>query len=156
VPPPTTAATAFFHYAQLKRSFYVFLFQTPLAELIAGADDLRFIENLWRDWSPSLDGGEALEHAKAALRDPDHLSAAIGYYRAMFTTQGPRGSVDQPTLYLHGSADGAFGVEGVANTRSELSAESRVEIIEGAGHFLHLEQSDVVNRLILEWVQPVS
>src|ERR1700755_2925449 len=34
VPPPATAANAFFQYAQLKRSFYVLLFQTPLAEMI--------------------------------------------------------------------------------------------------------------------------
>src|SRR3954454_21683849 len=31
VPPPKTAAAAFVNYAQLKRSFYIFLFQTPLA-----------------------------------------------------------------------------------------------------------------------------
>ena len=47
-------------YAQLKRSFYVYLFQTGLAELVAGADDLAFIDNLWRDWSPSYDGKEDL------------------------------------------------------------------------------------------------
>ena len=33
-----------------------------------------------------------LEHAKAALRDPANLAAAIGYYRAMFTTGGPTGT----------------------------------------------------------------
>jgi pimeloyl-ACP methyl ester carboxylesterase len=152
VPPPPVAAAAFFRYAQLKRSFYVFLFQTPLAELVAGADDLHFIELLWRDWSPGLEAATELEHAKAALRDPANLSAAIGYYRAMFTTGGPRGAVTQPTLYLHGSVDGAFGVEGVSDTAAHLSAESRVEIVDGTGHFLHLEQPAEVNRLIIDWV----
>jgi pimeloyl-ACP methyl ester carboxylesterase len=154
VPPPATAAAAFFRYPQLKRSFYVFLFQTPLAELVAGADDLRFIENLWRDWSPPFDASAEIEHAKAALRDPANLGAAIGYYRAMFTTSAPNGSIEAPTLYLHGSDDGAFGVEGTADTLNELPAGSRVEIIEGAGHFLQLERPDVVNRLILEWLSP--
>lgn len=153
VPPPAVATSAFLHYAQLKRSFYVFLFQTPLAELVAAADDLRFIENLWRDWSPSYDATAEVEHAKAALRDPANLSAAIGYYRAMFTTGGPSGSPEQPTLYLHGTTDGAFGVEGVGDTAAHLSADSRVEIIEGVGHFLHLEKPDVINRLILEWLR---
>jgi pimeloyl-ACP methyl ester carboxylesterase len=152
VPPPAVAAAAFFRYAQLKRSFYVFLFQTPLAELVAGADDLRFIENLWRDWSPSFDATADIEHAKAALRDPANLNAAIGYYRAMFSIGSPSGAVEQPTLYLHGSADGAFGVEGITDTVAHLPAESRVEVIDGTGHFLHLEKPAQVNRLIIEWV----
>jgi pimeloyl-ACP methyl ester carboxylesterase len=153
VPPPAAAASAFFHYAQLKRSFYVFLFQTPLAELVAGADDLKFIENLWRDWSPSYDGTSDLVHVKAALRDPANLTAAIGYYRAMFVAGFAGGAPAQPTLYLHGSADGAFGVEGVRDTAAELSADSRVEIIDDAGHFLHLEKPAEVNKLILDWIR---
>jgi pimeloyl-ACP methyl ester carboxylesterase len=153
VPPPAAAASAFFHYAQLKRSFYVFLFQTPLAELVAGADDMHFIDNLWRDWSPSYDGTADLVHAKAALRDPANLSAAIGYYRAMFTSGFSGTAPLQPTLYLHGSADGAFGVEGVRDTAAELSADSRVEIIDDVGHFLHLEKPAEVNSSILDWLR---
>jgi pimeloyl-ACP methyl ester carboxylesterase len=152
VPPPSVAAAAFFRYTQLKRSFYVFLFQTPLADHVVGADDLRFIENLWRDWSPSYDAGANIEHAKAALRDPANLAAALGYYRAMFTSGGSSGPPPQPTLYLHGVADGAFGVEGVSDTMAELSEQSRMEVIKGTGHFLHLERPDVVNRLILDWI----
>jgi pimeloyl-ACP methyl ester carboxylesterase len=151
VPPVPVAAAGFFRYAQLKRSFYVFLFQTPLAELVAGADDLRFIEALWHDWSPSYDGAADVEHAKQALRDPASLTAAIGYYRAMFSTSGPDGAPAQPTLYLHGSDDGAFGVDGVEGTLDYLADGSRVEIIDGTGHFLHLEKPQVINRLILDW-----
>jgi pimeloyl-ACP methyl ester carboxylesterase len=153
VPPPQTAAEAFFRYPQLQRSFYVFLFQTPLAELVAGADDLRFIELLWQDWSPAFVAAAEIEHAKASLRDPANLTAAIGYYRAMFTTGGPRDTLHAPTLYLHGSSDGAFGVEGVGGTAAELPAGSRVEILDDVGHFLHLERPDVVNPLILEWLR---
>jgi pimeloyl-ACP methyl ester carboxylesterase len=152
VPPPAAAAAAFFHYAQLKKSFYVFMFQTPLAELVAGTDDLKFIDNLWRDWSPSYDGAADLPHVKDALREPANLTAAIGYYRAMFTAGFEGGAPTQPTLYLHGNEDGAFGVEGVRDTAAELSADSRVEIVDGAGHFLHLEKPAEVNKLILDWV----
>jgi pimeloyl-ACP methyl ester carboxylesterase len=152
VPPVPIAAAGFFRYPQLKRSFYVFLFQTPLAELVAGADDLRFIEALWHDWSPSYDATTAVEYAKQALRDPANLAAAIGYYRAMFSTGGPSGVPGQPTLYLHGSADGAFGVEGIEGTLDHLADGSRVEVVDGTGHFLHLEQPQEVNRLILDWL----
>lgn len=153
VPPAQVASRAFFDYDQLKRSFYIFLFQTALAPLVMG-DDLRFIDRLWADWSPSYDASEDLPHVKSALRDPANLDAAIGYYRAMFATGGGGGdaTLTQPTLYLHGDVDGAFGVSGVAGTQEHLPPGSRVEIVPGTGHFLHLEQPERVNRLIVEWL----
>jgi pimeloyl-ACP methyl ester carboxylesterase len=152
VPPPATSAAAFFRYGQLKRSFYVFLFQTPLAEYAVGADDLAFIDGLWSDWSGGYDATDDLVHVKAALREPDNLAAAIGYYRAMFAGGGSSGLPSQPTLYLHGTSDGAFEVEGVTGAESELPDGSRVELVDGVGHFLHLEASDRVNRLVLDWL----
>jgi pimeloyl-ACP methyl ester carboxylesterase len=155
VPPPKTASTAFFHYRQLKRSFYIFLFQTGLAPMV-GVNDLAFIDGLWADWSPGYDASADLADVKQSLRDPDNLMAAIGYYRAMFDPHGTPSSSDfaQPTLYLHGDNDGAFGVEGVTGAEDELPAGSRVEIVAGTGHFLHLEKPAEVNHLILDWLKP--
>jgi pimeloyl-ACP methyl ester carboxylesterase len=152
VPPPAVASAAFFDYDQLKRSFYVYLFQTPLAELVVGADDLAFIDGLWRDWEPGYDASADLADVKAALRDPANLAAAIGYYRAMFAGPVPQESPAQPTLYLHGERDGAFGVAGVRDAAEHLSADSRVEILPDAGHFLHLSRAEQVNRLVLDWL----
>jgi pimeloyl-ACP methyl ester carboxylesterase len=152
VPPPKTASAAFLNYRQLKRSFYIFLFQTGLAPMV-GVNDLAFIEGLWADWSPGYDASVDLAKVKAALRDPDNLMAAIGYYRAMFDPHGTPSSSDfiQPTLYLHGDNDGAFGVEGVAGAEDELPAGSRVEIVPGTGHFLHLEKPAEIDQLIVDW-----
>jgi pimeloyl-ACP methyl ester carboxylesterase len=163
VPPPQSAASAFFDYDQFKRSFYVFLFQTPLAELAVGADDLAFIDRLWADWSPSYDGHEDLPRVKAALHDAANVSAAIGYYRALLdgSTHGeelaPQQAAaaqtgPQPTLYLHGSEDGAFGVDSVEGSAAHLAPGSRAEVIDGTGHFLHLERPALVNKLVVEWV----
>jgi pimeloyl-ACP methyl ester carboxylesterase len=155
VPPPKTAAGAFTDYAQLKRSFYIFLFQTGLAPIV-GMNDLAFLDGLWRDWSPSYDATEDLVHVKQALGQPDNLMAAIGYYRAMFATGGGAGDAvpPQPTLYLHGTDDGAFGAAGVAGAEDELSAESRVDVLDGAGHFLHLDRPADVNQRIVDWLTP--
>ena len=154
VPPPAVATEAFLSYDQLKRSFYIFLFQTAMAPLV-GADDMSFVDRLWADWSPSYDGSADLPHVKDSLREPDNLMAAIGYYRAMFTAGAGGGDapLTQPTLYLHGDADGAFGVEGVSGTDEELPPGSRVQIVTGTGHFLHLEQPAHVNRMIVDWVR---
>jgi pimeloyl-ACP methyl ester carboxylesterase len=48
VPPPAALLTSFFDFNQLKRSFYIFLFQTALAEGAVMADDLAFIDGLAR------------------------------------------------------------------------------------------------------------
>src|SRR4051794_5412054 len=152
VPPPAIAAGAFTSYDQLKRSFYIFLFQTDLAPLVA-MDDLSFIDRLWTDWSPSYDASDDLPHVKDALRRTDNLMAAIGYYRAMFASGGAGdGSPPQPTLYLHGDTDGAFLVGGTTGADDALSAESWVDIVPGLGHFLHLERPAEINRLILDWI----
>ncbi len=166
VPPPSTVAEAFFSYDQLRRSWYMFFFQSPLADLAVPLDDLAFIERLWADWSPGLvDAAEDLAHVKDCLRDPANLAAALGYYRATLGS-GPRSPeydaieaagatpLTQPTLYLHGADDGCMGAELVDD--SVLTAlphpSSRVEIVADTGHFLHLEEPEAVNRLVIDFL----
>jgi len=162
VPPPGTTGSVFFNYEQLKRSFYVFLFQTPLAEAAVAADDLAFIDGLWRDWSPGYDGSVDVARVKDALRQPANLAAAIGYYRAILgaapdpayaAEASAPGMPPQPTLYLHGEDDGCMGVGFAAGAGAGLSPASRVEILPGVGHFLHVERPDVVNPMIIEWLR---
>jgi len=163
VPPGGAVARSFLTYAQLRRSWYMFFFQHPLSDLVVAADDLAFIDRLWADWSPGYDATEDLALVKASLRDPAHLQAALGYYRATLGA-GRRdpgldaieaaagGPLAVPTLYLHGTTDGAIGVEVADGADEVLPDGSRVGIVEGVGHFLHLEQPVVVNEAILEFL----
>ena len=164
VPPPGAVAAGFLTYRQLKRSWYMFFFQSPLADLVVAMDDLAFVDRLWEDWSPGYDASADLPHVKDALRDPANLTAALGYYRATLNaeSQAPEladheaavnGTPPQPHLYLHGRNDGCMGLELAEQAAAFLPAEgSRVEIVDGAGHFLHLEQPEKVNRLVVDFL----
>jgi len=163
VAPQASMAAGFFGFDQLKRSWYVFFFQTVLAEYAVGLDDFAFIDRLWADWSPGYDGAEDLALVKQALGTPEHLTAAISYYRAMFdgapenpeaaAAQAASGTMGpQPTLYLHGADDGCMGVDAIGPVADFLAPGSEFVVVEGAGHFLHVERPDEVNDHILRFV----
>jgi pimeloyl-ACP methyl ester carboxylesterase len=166
VPPAAALLGGMMTPDQLKRSWYIWFFQMAgLPEMTVPADDFAFVAKLWADWSPGYEAAADVANVAAALGDPSNLAAAVGYYRAMFdpsrhqpayaeaqaATQLP---TPQPTLYLHGIDDGCLGVEMVTDAvAAALPAEgSRVELVENAGHFLHLEQPGVVNQLILDFI----
>ena len=163
VPPGPALLNAFLtNHDQLKSSWYVFFFQHPLADMIVPADDAALIDTIWRDWSPGYDGAGDIEAVKASLRDPAHLAAAIGYYRAALSGIGVRddlvavqeatGSIPaQPTLYLHGANDGCVGAEVAESARGDAGPNVTIEIVPG-GHFMHLESPDAVNDRILRFL----
>ena len=165
VPPSGAVGRGFFSYAQLQRSWYIWFFQTPFAEMAVALDDLAFIDRLWEDWSPGLDGSVWAAFCKDALRDPANLAAAIGYYRATVGSGARSPEHDAveavggapmpvPTLYLHGADDGCMGSELVTDeVLAELPVEgSRLELVPASGHFLHLERPGVVNPLIVDFL----
>jgi pimeloyl-ACP methyl ester carboxylesterase len=170
VPPAALDAVLYSDYDQLRRFFYEFMFRDPAvaAEAVVAADGMAFIDRLWADWSPGYHPGGHLTRVKESLRQPANLAAAIGYYRAA-DAPGTRGAsrggalyaaerqassrqAPQPTLYLHGANDGCIAAGLARGAAPLLAAASCVIVIDGAGHFLHLEKPGEVNNHILAWV----
>lgn len=165
VPPTAALGMAFVqNIDQIKKSWYMFFFQHRLADLVVGANNLAFIEMLWRDWSPGYDSSFDLESVRKSLVDPKNLQAALGYYRAtlgdgyrdpqLAELQNQMGSSvpTQPLLYLHGANDGCIDINVVESAKKIAPANVRFETISSAGHFLHLEQPAKVNQLICDFV----
>jgi pimeloyl-ACP methyl ester carboxylesterase/REP element-mobilizing transposase RayT len=152
--------------AQLKRSWYMFFFQMPLAEFAVRANDFALIDRLWRDWSPSYEPPpEHLRAVKDTLATAGVLDAAIGYYRHLLNPlkhdgrlaaveAAGTGVVPVPTLYLHGADDGCFGADMVDpdDMKPFFAAGLEAEIMPGVGHFLHLEDPAKVNGRIVEFL----
>jgi pimeloyl-ACP methyl ester carboxylesterase len=166
VPPTSAFIQALFTYPQLKKSWYFFFFQSPLAEGVVAADGLGFLDRLWADWSPGYDAAcFDLPRVKQAIGSTERLAAAIGYYRSMFdpsldvpelAAQGAAAlmPVPQPTLYYHGADDGCVGIEAIDRdlVLANLGPGSELLVVEGAGHFAHLERPEQINRRIVEWL----
>jgi pimeloyl-ACP methyl ester carboxylesterase len=162
VPPGPVSAMGMLSYEQQKRSWYMFFQTTPLADLTIPMNGYEFIARLWADWSPGYDAVEDVAHFIECMATPEHLAAALGYYRQTLdaSLQSPElaeaqaatmAIPPQPLLYLHGREDGCMGAELADLVAGMLTVEgSRSMVLDGVGHFLHLEQPEVVDGLILE------
>ena len=165
VPPGPALGAAFLsNLAQIQSSWYMFFFQHPLSNYVVAANDMAFIDMLWAQWSPGYAAVADLASVKDALRNPDNLQAALGYYRAtlgdgkrdpdLATLQQRIGSEvpAQPLLYLHGENDGCIVRDVVLAAQATMPAHMRVEFVADAGHFLQLEQPQRVNQLIVDFL----
>lgn len=162
VPPGGAVGAAFLtNTDQLKRSWYMFLFQHPLADMVVPSNDHSFIDMIWRDWSPGYDASDDLPHVKDALRDPAHLACALGMYRALLGDGPKRDDYSQnetgepppqPLLYLHGTADGCIGPEVADAARAMVGDNVTIELVDGVGHFLQLEDPAAVNSRVMEFL----
>ncbi|WP_208027312.1 alpha/beta fold hydrolase [Rhabdothermincola sediminis] len=165
VPPASVMGPALLDYDNLKHRFwYQFFFCNPLSDVAVAMNDLAFIERLWADWSPGLDAGPHLTRVKDALRDPANLTAALSYYRQTLGGIGQDPAIADvqaasfqtpsiPVLYLHGTDDGCMPCPDVSTLAAALPGEgSRVELVEGAGHFLQYEAPQRVNRSIVDFL----
>ena len=144
---------------QLRNSWYIAYFQLPwLPERSASW----VVPRLWRQWSPGYDGDEDLGYVDAAIGAPDSWRAALGYYRAIIRGGRPPDQYAElhrhwlsapglPTLYLQGTDDGC-AQDYTPWIERVLPTGSRTALVGNAGHFLQLEQPDVVAQHIVDFI----
>ena len=144
---------------QLLRSWYIMYFQLPW---LPDRSASWVIPRLWRDWSPGYRANEDLRYVRAAIGAPERWRAALGYYRATIRGSRPPAQYAElhehwlsaprlPTLYLHGTDDGC-SEEYTPWIERVLPDESEIALVKNGGHFLQLDQPDVVARHIVDFV----
>jgi len=145
---------------QLLRSWYVTYFQLPwLPELSAS----RVVPLLWRQWSPGYDEADDVRLVEDAIGAPENWRAAISFYRSTVRGSRPPDEYAElhrwwleplllPTLYLHGDDDGCAAPDYISWVERVLPDGSDAFVVEGAGHFLQLEQPDVVAGHIVDFI----
>jgi len=144
--------------AQLRRSWYMGLFQLPaVAEVALSRNDLALIDRLWRDWSPGYPLREAqLATIKAGIRH--RIGPVIAYYRALLSPRilahaGPLFRNTQvPSIHLHGAEDRCMGIEITAGAERFYDRGYRLHSIAGAGHFLIQEEPEAVSRVLVPFL----
>ncbi len=142
---------------QRRRSWYMFFFQLPRApeHWLAknrGANISRMFRQ--RPGPPGIVDAET-----RALIGPDALRGPLAYYRTMFrdnlgtllggNLDGDYTSIDPPVTLIWGESDSCLGTELIDGTE-RFAPRLAVHRIADAGHFVHQERPDAVNRILID------
>jgi pimeloyl-ACP methyl ester carboxylesterase len=157
-------AIAIPHPSQLQRTLaalysarHFFALKLPWAESSTRRNDFAYLETLYRRWSPNWSGSErdrSVAEVKQAFSRPEALKGAIDYYRALSLGRGSRlleRPPATPTLTVGGTAD-VVPPELFRASAELFPPPSRALIVEGAGHWAHREQEQLVNAEIVRFL----
>ena len=144
------------HPMQLLRSSYVGFFQLPFVpELALAADGHRLLVLALEGSSrPGTFTPQEIEAYRDAWRQEGALTAMLNWYRAIpfaGTAKADR-KIEVPVRILWGDADTALE-SSLAEACAGLCADAVVTHLPHATHWLHHEEVDEVNRLLLEFLE---
>jgi pimeloyl-ACP methyl ester carboxylesterase len=150
VPHPVPFVRAMWTSRQVLASWYMFFFQLPRVPerflLRRDGATTRMAASLER-------GGQTPANAArdvAAMSEPDALTAALNWYRAMFLSNPP-GKITVPTLYVWSDGDTALLGKAAHGSGAYVSADYRFEVLRGVSHWIPDEQPDKLADLLLDW-----
>jgi pimeloyl-ACP methyl ester carboxylesterase len=161
VPHPRVMTTHMFRSAaQLRKSWYTLFFQLPyLPERVAfvGKDGARMAGVFETTSRPGTFSDADLEQYKEAWRQPGAARAMIHWYRAALTLPFSRRldggeRVRVPLMLIWGTGDQVLGEE-MAPMSIALCDAGRLERIATAGHWVHHEEPERVNQLLLDFLR---
>ncbi len=144
------------HPRQLLRSWYFFYFQFPrLPERRARRRHWRFFQRFLRDARPPYTEQET-DRYREAWSQPGAAKAMIDYYRAAVRLGSKQkvAPIAAPTLVIWGQGDRYLGADLAEPHHQDVPNLDRVERLPTASHWVHHDQADRVNQLLLDFLTP--
>lgn len=147
--PAALAAASRGDEDQQARSRYVglFLVEGKAEEVLAGDDYRRLKAMFSLGPNPDAVPRGVIDHFTRSVSRPGRLTAALNYYRANLRVGGGAwetpirvGPITMPTTVLWGDHDPALGRSAVEATAKQVQGEYRLEVLQGAGHWLQFER----------------
>ena len=149
------------HPRQLTRSWYFFFFTLPdLPERVVRSDRFRFFRRFMRDAHPAFTPQE-MDRYVEAWSQPGAPTAMINYYRCSVRTPQKEAKaairpISAPTLVIWGERDRYLGPTLAEPHRDDVPNLDRVERLPNASHWVHHDQSERVNQLLIDFFAPAQ
>ena len=145
---------------QRNRSRYIALFlMEGKAEQVLSEDEYRRLHAMFAlPPNPQAVPRSVVDHFVKSLSRPGRLAAALNYYRAnlsdpkVWAARATQLRVTAPTVLIWGDQDPALGRLQAENTAEYMTGDYRLEVLEGAGHWLQFERPDEVGRTLVNWI----
>ena len=138
---------------QKARSEYVRLFlMEGKAETVLADDDYRRLRGMFGGKLPNA----VVDGYVRSLSRPGRLTAGLNYYRANLAHEkwwaGLRGDlkITTPTTLVWGDRDPALGRQQAERSADKVDAAFRLDVLEGAGHWLQFERPAEVGRSLTQ------
>lgn len=156
--PAAVAAATKADKDQQDRSRYIDLFlMEGKAERVLADDDYRRLRAMFKlGPNPDAVPRAAVEVFVKSVSRPGRLTASLNYYRANLGpnrwTSMRRRDVDvkAPTVLLWGDQDPALGRLQAESTAAYVQSDYRLQVLEGAGHWLQFERPEEVSQTLVE------
>ncbi len=150
-------------WAQLMKSWYMFLFQVPfLPEFMMSMRDYGYFNAIFRGRKAGVRNRaafppEAVDAYKFVFSQPGAMTPPINYIRCIFqmfsSTEGKvaKKNIDVPTLIIWGDDD-LFLESPMADAHGDFVTDLKVKHIPKCSHWVQQDQPDLVNQYIREFI----
>ena len=156
---PRKLQKGLFNPRQLLRSWYFFFFTLPwLPERFVRTRRFRFLRRFLRDARPALTP-EEMDRYVEAWSQPGAAKAMINYYRFSVLTPPWKAwsairPISTPTLVIWGQRDRYLGHKLAEPEHHDVPNLDRVVRLPNASHWVHHDEAERVNELLVDFFTP--
>jgi pimeloyl-ACP methyl ester carboxylesterase len=158
---PRKLQEGLFKPRQFLRSWYFFFFALPwLPERVVSANRFRFFQRFLRDAHPAYTP-EEMDRYVEAWSQPGATTAMINYYRCSVRTPQKQAKaairrISAPTLVIWGQQDRYLGRTLAEPHRDDVPNLVGVERLANASHWVHHDEAERVNQLLVDFFTPAA